>query len=554
MSGSSTFQPYDDVQSDSARPAGMPLKDQTKTSLASVQVLESAAEPSERFASGQDDNFQTVQVLEKGNFGFVSAFGYAFSVINSWVIMVAAIGSGLVSGGPSSLVWGLLYASISNYATVLSHNECFAVYPSAGGQYHWAAVLSPPRFRELLSWLTGMLNVIGLWLGAASSAYLSSNLLISIVLLLDPEWEVTPRIQYGLFVVTLSFLPIVNVFIGQKLGRRLDYALMILSTITVLVIIITLPAAAPHRAPASFVFGGLSNLTGWDSMVMAWLLGLLQSAFAYLGFDAIYHISEEMPNPRTDGPRAVAWTIIISFVSAMAVLVSMLFCVVDLERVLSTPYGLPFAQIALDATSSKAATVIFILIPTMLLLNTCRGISMGASRVLLSLARDNVLPYPKVWCYTYRGEPIVGLAVSLLVPLSCGLVQLGSTAAFNSLLGAAVIVFQVSYVIPPALMLFGGRRQLNRDFPQRTSNLGRWGVVCNLISMFFVLQSCVIYCFPATMPVTADTMSYVVVFLGFFGGLLSVLWFAWAKKRYIAPSREAVLALTTVTSEIEEES
>jgi len=87
------------------------------------------------------------------------------------------------------------------------------------------------------------------------------------------------------------------------------------------------------------VFGGVVNRTGWNSPVIAWLLGLLQSAFAYLGFDIVYHISEEMRDPKRQAPRAVNWTIIISAVSGMAVLLSMLFCIADIESVLSTAYG-----------------------------------------------------------------------------------------------------------------------------------------------------------------------------------------------------------------------
>lgn len=87
------------------------------------------------------------------------------------------------------------------------------------------------------------------------------------------------------------------------------------------------------------MFGGVVNRTGWNSPVIAWLLGLLQSAFAYLGFDIVYHISEEMRDPKRQAPRAVNWTIIISAVSGMAVLLSMLFCIADIESVLSTAYG-----------------------------------------------------------------------------------------------------------------------------------------------------------------------------------------------------------------------
>ena len=58
------------------------------------------------------------------------------------------------------------------------------------------------------------------------------------------------------------------------------------------------------------------------------------------------------------------------------------------------------------------------------------------------------------------------------------------------------------------MMMLGGRTKLNRLFPDRLHNLGRWGVVCNFVAVFFVLQALVIYCFPATYPVTADNMNY----------------------------------------------
>ena len=64
---------------------------------------------------------------------------------------------------------------------------------------------------------------------------------------------------------------------------------------------------------------------------------------------------------------------------------------------------------------------------------------------MMSMGRDNVLPYGKVWEKTIHGEPVVGLIVSIVIPLLCGLVQLGSASAFSSLLGAATIVFELSY-------------------------------------------------------------------------------------------------------------
>ena len=60
--------------------------------------------------------------------------------------------------------------------TVWSHGEMFAVFPTAGGQYHWTAMVTAPRYRAVVSWTTGMADVIGLWLAIATAAYLCGEL------------------------------------------------------------------------------------------------------------------------------------------------------------------------------------------------------------------------------------------------------------------------------------------------------------------------------------------------------------------------------------------
>jgi choline transport protein len=73
------------------------------------------------------------------------------------------------------VLWGFVYAFVGNLAITLSHSEMLVVFPTAGGQYHWAAMLSPSRYRAAISWATGLMNVISLWLGAASVGYLSGR-------------------------------------------------------------------------------------------------------------------------------------------------------------------------------------------------------------------------------------------------------------------------------------------------------------------------------------------------------------------------------------------
>jgi amino acid transporter len=86
-----------------------------------------------------------------------------------------------------------------------------------------------------------------------------------------------------------------------------------------------------------------------------------------------------------------------------------------------------------------------LIITALLFMNSARGVCLTAARVLMSLGRDEVLPCSGIFQVVKLGEPIYGLLLSLCVSLVCGLVQLGSTAAFSSLLGSATILFEITY-------------------------------------------------------------------------------------------------------------
>jgi choline transport protein len=62
------------------------------------------------------------------------------------------------------------------------------------------------------------------------------------------------------------------------------------------------------KTNAAYVFTNFNNETGWSDG-MAWILGLLQAALSLIGFDAVLHMTEEMPNPARDAPRAMLYSI-----------------------------------------------------------------------------------------------------------------------------------------------------------------------------------------------------------------------------------------------------
>lgn len=60
------------------------------------------------------------------HFSPLAMLGLAFAILNSWTALSASLSLALPSGGPTSVIWGLITAGICN--------------AWAGGCYHTAAV------------------------------------------------------------------------------------------------------------------------------------------------------------------------------------------------------------------------------------------------------------------------------------------------------------------------------------------------------------------------------------------------------------------------------
>ena len=81
----------------------------------------------------------------------------------------------------------------------------------------------------------------------------------------------------------------------------------------VVVISITILATGDKNG-ADFVFTDFVNATGYSDGT-AWMLGLLQSALSLIGYDAVMHMTEEMPRPKSDAPKAILLSIVVGGVT-----------------------------------------------------------------------------------------------------------------------------------------------------------------------------------------------------------------------------------------------
>ena len=68
---------------------------------------------------------------------------------------VSIFNVGLQDGGPAGLIYGFLFCWGGYTAVVASLAELVSVVPTAGGQYHWAFELAPPKYRKFVSYITG---------------------------------------------------------------------------------------------------------------------------------------------------------------------------------------------------------------------------------------------------------------------------------------------------------------------------------------------------------------------------------------------------------------
>lgn len=75
--------------------------------------------------------------------GFFEIISVAFNLLSSWLTVASTLVLGLSHGGPDAVLYGLLVILVPYGAAALSLAELAARYTTAGGQYHWTALLAP---------------------------------------------------------------------------------------------------------------------------------------------------------------------------------------------------------------------------------------------------------------------------------------------------------------------------------------------------------------------------------------------------------------------------
>ncbi|RPA97757.1 hypothetical protein L873DRAFT_1809180 [Choiromyces venosus 120613-1] len=263
---------------------------------------------------------------------------------------------------------------------------------------------------------------------------------------------------------------------------------------------------AEEYQPADFVFKKFVNETGWPDGV-AWLMGFLQGALALTGYDAVAHMIEEIPNPTKEGPILMVYAVMIGMGTGFAFLTVLLFCMGDIQDVISATEG-PLLSIFYRATRSKALSLCLTIFPLGCLLFASTTLMTTSSRILYAFARDNGLPFSTVFATIHPTlqVPLNSLLLTTIPVLLLGSLYLISTTALNAIFSTAVISLALSYAFPVLINVLTGRKRLPEDRDFRLPGIVGW--ICNLVGLTFVCGCTVLFVLPPQLPVTRENMNY----------------------------------------------
>lgn len=508
------------------------------TSALPVAVVTSCG-VDEREASIEYDSDETLlranghQSVLPRQFGLISLTGFAFGTISSELGIASGLLINLQEGGTSSLIWGSMVGAVVVGVMTLGMAEMASAYPCAGAQYHWAFILSAKRYKGFAAFMTGWINILGWWFGTASLSMFCGSVLIGIVKLWYPEY--TPeRYQFWLCYVGCNAVPaFVNIFMARHLPA-INVALLWLQISTWLVTIVVLCSmASQDNRNASEIFGDRENLSGWSNDGIAYLIAIGNSMYAYIGTDAAAHLAEELPSPEKVVPKAMMASVALGWVTAFPFSIVLSLVIKDKLEVINTPTGLSYLALLQQATGSRSASTVLILLFWLCFMGSCNAGYTSVSRLTWAFARDNGLPFSPIFVNIHRtlNVPICAILLAFSFNAIWGLVFIASTTVFNAFLSSAIVFAGASYAIPQAILILRKRSNLH----DRPLKLGRLGYLVNWFSVLWMVLITIVFCLPPVLPVTRQNCSYISVLVVGLPAALVIFWVLAKRRTFHGP-------------------
>ena len=194
-----------------------------------------------------------------------------------------------------------------------------------------------------------------------------------------------------LVMAIVAFCIIFNSFLAKKLPM-IEGMVLILHLLGFFGVLIPLWVLSPLNS-ASDVFGTFTNLGGWSTTGLSFMVGLLTPVYTLLGADSAVHMSEEIRDASLTLPRAIVWSAAINGSLGFIMIITYCFALGDLTTILETPTGYPFIQVFYNSTNSRGGAAVMTAVVIVNITSACISTVATVSRQTWSFARDKGLPF-----------------------------------------------------------------------------------------------------------------------------------------------------------------
>ncbi len=175
------------------------------------------------------------------------------------------------------------------------------------------------------------------------------------LVILDDDSYVFHRWHGTLLVIgIIAFCIIFNSFLATKLPL-VEAAILVFHIVGFFAVLIPLWVMAP-KLSAHQVFAEVTNLGGWSTKGLSFMIGLLTPVYTLLGADSAVHMSEEVKDASVTVPRAIMTSAFLNGALGWVATITYCFCLGNLFDVLESPTGFlgyPFIDVFYNATRSK---------------------------------------------------------------------------------------------------------------------------------------------------------------------------------------------------------
>ncbi|KAK5046199.1 hypothetical protein LTR84_008656 [Exophiala bonariae] len=486
----------------------MTMTDHSSTNNASEQKSESMATALGAESVDQDEAVGEHELLRpKVHFRFWQTLGLNFSLTCTAMAIGAYLSLIQGLGGFPYFFWCFVFAGSFQLLLGVTVAELASAMPHSSGPAYWVKVLSPPKYSQFLEYLVGWLTICVYWFITTGNTLYLAETTVGWVEACYLDYTAT---QWQIYLVSVAWavlLAAMNLPGPFKLLPHLMSAGIVLINCSWIFILIAMLSRVENKNSAKTAFVDVINESGWSSNGVVFFLAILPGILSVSGFDAVTHITDEVPNPKKDIPQVILASTGLSAVTGLAMVIMYAFCTVNPEVLLAPYANQPIINVLQDGLRSDALFHVAMTAYLVTMYIASVAAFTGWNRLYWSFSRANGLPWSRFTAKLSGNDriPVYAVIANLVMVVVLDALGIPSLTALNAIFGSSSICALTSYSLSLFLAIRRGRGFLN---PDRWLNLGQAGLPMQCIALVWAVFASVWLCFPLYLPVTPEYMNW----------------------------------------------